>query len=284
MKVQEVLGGFDRNNYVSERIYATARDGVKVPISIVYKKGYHKDGTQPLLLYAYGSYGYSSDPSFSAARLSLLDRGFAFAIAHIRGGQEMGRQWYEDGKLLKKQNTFNDFVDCGDYLVAQKYTGKENLFAMGGSAGGLLMGAVVNMRPDLFKGVVAAVPFVDVVTTMLDETIPLTTFEWDEWGDPHKKEYYDYMLSYSPYDQVESKDYPAMLVTTGLHDSQVQYWEPAKWVAKLRTMKTDKNPLLLHTNMDAGHGGQSGRFRAFKEVAMEYAFMLDLAGKVKVKG
>ncbi|MBK9016041.1 MAG: S9 family peptidase, partial [Saprospiraceae bacterium] len=284
MKVQEVLGGFDRNNYVSERIYATARDGVKVPISIVYKKGFQKDGTQPLLLYAYGSYGYSSDPSFSAARLSLLDRGFAFAIAHIRGGQEMGRQWYDDGKLLKKQNTFNDFVDCGDYLVAQKYTGKDHLFAMGGSAGGLLMGAVVNMRPDLFKGVVAAVPFVDVVTTMLDETIPLTTFEWDEWGDPHKKEYYDYMLSYSPYDQVAKKDYPAMLVTTGLHDSQVQYFEPAKWVAKLRTMKTDKNPLLLHTNMDAGHGGQSGRFRAFREVALEYAFMLDLAGKVKVKG
>lgn len=284
LKQQEVLGGFDRNNYVSERIYATARDGVKVPISIVYRKGFKKDGTQPLLLYAYGSYGASMDPTFSSARLSLLDRGFAYAIAHIRGGQEMGRQWYEDGKLLKKQNTFNDFVDCGDYLVNQKYTGKENLFAMGGSAGGLLMGAVVNMRPDLFKGVVAAVPFVDVVTTMLDETIPLTTFEWDEWGDPHKKEYYDYMLSYSPYDQVEAKDYPALLVTTGLHDSQVQYWEPAKWVAKLRTMKTDKNPLLLHTNMDAGHGGQSGRFRAFREVAMEYAFILDLAGKAKVKG
>ncbi len=284
MKVQEVLGGFDRNNYESERVYATARDGVKVPISIVYKKGFKKDGTQPLLLYAYGSYGSSSDPSFSAARLSLLDRGFAFAIAHIRGGQEMGRQWYDDGKLLKKKNTFNDFVDCGDHLVAQKYTGKDHLFAMGGSAGGLLMGAVLNMRPDLFKGVVAAVPFVDVVTTMLDETIPLTTFEWDEWGDPHKKEYYDYMLSYSPYDQVEKKDYPAILVTTGLHDSQVQYFEPAKWVAKLRTMKTDKNPLLMHTNMDAGHGGQSGRFRAFREVAMEYAFMLDLAGKVKIKG
>jgi oligopeptidase B len=284
MKQQEVLGGFDKNNYVTERVYATAKDGTKVPISIVYKKGFKKDGTQPLLLYAYGSYGSSTDPYFSSARLSLLDRGFAYAIAHIRGGQEMGRQWYDDGKLLKKKNTFTDFVDCGDYLVAQKYTGKDNLFAMGGSAGGLLMGAVVNMRPDLFKGVVAAVPFVDVVTTMLDETIPLTTFEWDEWGDPHKKEYYDYMLSYSPYDNVEKKDYPAILVTTGLHDSQVQYFEPAKWMAKLRTMKTDKNPLLLHTNMDAGHGGQSGRFRAFKEVAMEYAFMLDLAGKVKVKG
>jgi oligopeptidase B len=284
LKQQEVLGGFDKNNYVSERIYATARDGVKVPISIVYKKGFKKDGTQPLLLYAYGSYGYSIDPSFNAARLSLLDRGFAFAIAHIRGGQEMGRQWYEDGKLLKKKNTFTDFIDCGEYLIAQQYTGKDQLFAMGGSAGGLLMGAVVNMRPDLFKGVVAAVPFVDVVTTMLDESIPLTTFEWDEWGDPRQKEYYDYMLSYSPYDQVEKKDYPAMLVTTGLHDSQVQYFEPAKWVAKLREMKTDNNPLLLHTNMDAGHGGQSGRFRAYRETAMEYAFMLDLAGKVKVKG
>lgn len=284
MKQQEVLGGFDKNNYTSERIYATAQDGTKVPISIVYRKGFKKDGTQPLLLYAYGSYGASMDPSFSSARLSLLDRGFAFAIAHIRGGQEMGRQWYEDGKLLKKKNTFTDFVDCGDYLVAQKYTSPDHLFAMGGSAGGLLMGAVVNMRPDLFKGVVAAVPFVDVVTTMLDESIPLTTFEWDEWGDPHKKEFYDYMLSYSPYDQVKAQAYPALLVTTGLHDSQVQYWEPAKWVAKLRTMKTDKNPLLLHTNMDAGHGGQSGRFRAFREVAMEYAFMLDLAGKVKVKG
>lgn len=284
MKQQEVLGGFDKNNYQSERIYATARDGVKVPVSIVYRKGFKKDGTQPLLLYAYGSYGYSVDPSFNSARLSLLDRGFAYAIAHIRGGQEMGRQWYEDGKLLKKKNTFTDFIDCAEHLIAEKYTDKDHLFAMGGSAGGLLMGAVVNMRPDLFKGIVAAVPFVDVVTTMLDETIPLTTFEWDEWGDPHKKEYYDYMLSYSPYDQVEAKDYPAMLVTTGLHDSQVQYWEPAKWVAKLREMKTDKNPLLLHTNMDAGHGGQSGRFRAYREVAMEYAFMLDLAGKVKLKG
>ncbi len=284
MKEQEVLGGFDKNNYQSERVMATAKDGVKVPVSIVYRKGFKKDGKQPLLLYAYGSYGASMDPSFSAARLSLLDRGFAYAIAHIRGGQEMGRQWYEDGKLLKKKNTFTDYIDCAEYLIAQKYTSKENLFAQGGSAGGLLMGAVVNMRPDLFKGVVAAVPFVDVVTTMLDESIPLTTFEWDEWGDPHQKEYFDYMLSYSPYDQVEAKDYPAMLVTTGLHDSQVQYWEPAKWVAKLRVMKTDKNPLLLHTNMDAGHGGQSGRFRAFKETAMQYSFLLDLAGKAKLKG
>ena len=283
-KQQEVLGGFDRNNYVSERIYAKARDGVQVPISIVYKKGFEKNGQQPLLLYAYGSYGSSMDPSFRSTRLSLLDRGFAFAIAHIRGGQELGRDWYENGKLLKKKNTFTDFIDCGEYLIQEKYTGKDGLFAMGGSAGGLLMGAVVNMRPDLFKGVVAAVPFVDVVTTMLDETIPLTTFEWDEWGDPHKKEYYEYMLSYSPYDQVEAKDYPAMLVTTGLHDSQVQYWEPAKWVAKLRDMKTDSNPLLLHTNMEAGHGGASGRFEALKETALEFAFMLDLAGKVKVKG
>ncbi len=283
-KQQEVLGGFDSNNYESERIYATARDGAKVPVSIVYRKGFKKDGTQPLLLYAYGSYGASMDPSFRSTRLSLLDRGFAYAIAHIRGGQEMGRQWYEDGKLLNKKNTFTDYIDCGDFLVNEKYTSKDNLFAMGGSAGGLLMGAVVNMRPDLFKGVVAAVPFVDVVTTMLDETIPLTTFEWDEWGDPHKKEYYDYMLSYSPYDQVEAKGYPAMMVTTGLHDSQVQYWEPAKWVAKLRDQKTDGNPLLLHTNMEAGHGGASGRFRSLKETAMEFAFMLDLAGKVKVKG
>ena len=284
LKEQEVLGGFDKNNYQSERILATVRDGVKVPVSIVYRKGFQKDGSQPLLLYAYGSYGYSIDPSFNAARLSLLDRGFAFAIAHIRGGQEMGRQWYEDGKLLNKKNTFTDFIDCGKHLVAENYTSPDQLFAMGGSAGGLLMGAVVNMEPDLFKGVVAAVPFVDVVTTMLDETIPLTTFEWDEWGDPRKKEYYDYMLSYSPYDNVEAKDYPAMLVTTGLHDSQVQYWEPAKWVAKLRDLKTDNNPLLMHTNMEAGHGGASGRFRSYKETAMQYAFMLDLAGKIPPKG
>ncbi len=283
-KQQEVLGGFDRANYSTERIYATARDGAKVPLSIVYRKGFEKDGSRPLLLYAYGSYGLSLDPSFSSTRLSLLDRGFAFAIAHIRGGQEMGRDWYEDGKLLKKKNTFTDFIDCAEFLIAEKYTSSENLFAMGGSAGGLLMGAVVNMRPELFKGVVAAVPFVDVVTTMLDETIPLTTFEWDEWGDPNEKAYYEYMLSYSPYDQVEPKGYPAMMVTTGLHDSQVQYWEPAKWVAKLREMKTDNNPLLLHTNMEAGHGGASGRFNALKETALEYAFLLDLAGKVKVKG
>ncbi len=279
LKQQEVLGGFDPKNYQTERVYVTARDGAKVPVSIVYRKGFKKDGKSPLLLYAYGSYGASMDPSFSSSRLSLLDRGFAYAIAHIRGGQEMGRQWYEDGKLLKKKNTFTDYIDCAEWLVQNKYTAKNNLYAMGGSAGGLLMGAVVNMRPDLFKGVVAAVPFVDVVTTMLDESIPLTTFEFDEWGNPKNKEYYDYMKSYSPYDNVEAKDYPAIMVTTGLHDSQVQYWEPAKWVAKMRALKTDKNPLLLHTNMEAGHGGASGRFRALKEIAMEYAFLLDLAGK-----
>ncbi|WP_040006499.1 S9 family peptidase [Fibrisoma limi] len=283
LKQQEVLGGFDKNNYVSERVYATARDGVKVPISLVYRKGTRKDGSAPLLQYSYGSYGYSTDPGFSSTRLSLLDRGFIYAIAHIRGGQEMGRRWYEDGKMLKKKNTFNDFVDCSEFLVKNKYTSSDKLFAMGGSAGGLLMGAVINQAPQLYRGVVAAVPFVDVVTTMLDETIPLTTGEFEEWGNPKEKKYYDYMLSYSPYDNVEKKAYPNLLVTTGLHDSQVQYWEPAKWVAKLRTMKTNTNPgqetqLLLHTNMEAGHGGASGRFQALKEVALEYAFMLNLVG------
>lgn len=279
LKQQEVLGGFDPNNYQSERAMVTARDGAKVPVSIVYRKGFEKNGKAPLLLYGYGSYGASMDPYFSSTRLSLLDRGFVYVIAHIRGGEEMGRQWYEDGKLLNKKNTFTDFIDCAEWLLENNYTNKDKLFAMGGSAGGLLMGAVVNMRPDLWKGVVAAVPFVDVVTTMLDESIPLTTFEFDEWGNPKNKEYYDYMKSYSPYDNVEAKDYPAMMITTGLHDSQVQYWEPAKWVAKMREMKTDKNPLLMHTNMEAGHGGASGRFRALKETAMEYAFLLDLAGK-----
>jgi oligopeptidase B len=279
LKQQEVLGGFNPADYQTERTYVTARDGAKIPVSIVYKKGFKKDGKGPLLLYAYGSYGASMDPSFSSSRLSLLNRGFGYAIAHIRGGQEMGRQWYEDGKLLKKKNTFNDYIDCAEWLIKNNYTNKENIYAMGGSAGGLLMGAVVNMRPDLFKGVIAAVPFVDVITTMLDESIPLTTFEFDEWGNPKNKEYYDYMKSYSPYDNVEAKDYPAMLVTTGLHDSQVQYFEPAKWIAKMREMKTDKNPLLLHTNMEAGHGGASGRFKALKDVAMQYAFLLDLAGK-----
>ena len=278
LKQQEVLGGFDKENYQSERLYATAKDGTKVPISLVYRKGFEKDGKRPLLLYGYGSYGNSMEPYFSSTRLSLLDRGFAYAIAHIRGGEEMGRHWYEDGKLLNKKNTFTDFIDCGDYLVENNYTNNDKLFAMGGSAGGLLMGAIINMRPEMWKGVVAAVPFVDVVTTMLDESIPLTTFEFDEWGNPKDSVYYDYIKSYSPYDNVEAKEYPAMLVTTGLHDSQVQYWEPAKWVAKLREMKTDSNPLLLHTNMEAGHGGASGRFRRLKETAMEYAFFLDLAG------
>lgn len=278
MKQQEVVGGHNPQDYQSERLYATAKDGTKVPVSLVYKKGTKLDGNAPLLLYAYGSYGATMDAGFSSTRLSLLDRGFVYAIAHIRGGQEMGRHWYEDGKLLKKKNTFTDFIDCADYLVAQKYTSKEKLFAMGGSAGGLLMGAVTNMRPDLWRGVVSAVPFVDVVTTMLDETIPLTTFEFDEWGNPKNKEYYDYMKSYSPYDNIEAKNYPNILVTSGYWDSQVQYWEPAKYVAKLREMKTDQNLLLFWCNMDAGHGGKSGRFEALKEVALEYVFMFDLLG------
>ncbi len=283
LKQQEVVGGYDADKYASERIYATAKDGTQIPISIVYKKGVKKDGSDPLLLYGYGSYGATMEPYFSSVRLSLLDRGFIYAIAHIRGGEEMGRQWYENGKLLKKKNTFTDFIDCGQYLVDNKYTSKENLFAQGGSAGGLLMGAVINMAPDMWKGAIAAVPFVDVVTTMLDESIPLTTGEFDEWGNPKDEDYYHYIKSYSPYDNIEAKDYPALLVTTGLHDSQVQYWEPAKWVAKLRELKTDKNPLILHTNMEAGHGGASGRFKRFKETAMQYAFLLDLAGKTDLK-
>lgn len=276
MKEQEVLGVFNKEDYQTERLFATARDGVQVPISIVYKKGFKKDGSQPLLQYAYGSYGYSIDPYFSAARLSLLDRGFAFAIAHIRGGQEMGRPWYENGKMLQKKNTFFDFIDVSEYLIQEKWTSKDKLFANGGSAGGLLMGAIINYRPDLYKGILAAVPFVDVVTTMLDETIPLTTGEWEEWGNPKEKVYYDYMKSYSPYDNVVAQDYPNMLVTTGLHDSQVQYWEPAKWVAKLRELKTDNNILLMHCDMSTGHGGASGRFQRFKEVARDYAFVLSL--------
>ncbi len=278
LKRQEVVGTFNPDDYISERKMVQASDGTMVPLSIVYKKGFKKDGTAPVLLYGYGSYGISMDPYFSSARLSLLDRGFGFAIAHIRGGQEMGRQWYEDGKFLHKKNTFTDFIDCGDFLVREKYAAKDKLFASGGSAGGLLMGAVLNMRPDLWKGVIAAVPFVDVVNTMLDESIPLTTGEFDEWGNPKDITYYNYMLSYSPYDNVRRVDYPAMLVTTGYWDSQVQYWEPAKWVAKLRDYKTDQNPLLLYCNMDTGHGGASGRFKRFKETAMEYAFLLDLAG------
>ena len=282
-KRDEVLGDFDPDRYTTERLHATAEDGTQVPISLVYRTDlFTRDGTNPLLLYGYGSYGYSLDASFSASRLSLLDRGFVYAIAHVRGGEEMGRSWYEDGKLLQKKNTFTDFIACGEHLVAQQYADPERLFAMGGSAGGLLMGAVVNMRPDLFTGVVAAVPFVDVVTTMLDDRIPLTTSEYDEWGNPNDSTYYDYILSYSPYDNVTAQDYPHLLVTTGLHDSQVQYWEPAKWVAKLRTTKTDDHRLLLKTNMEAGHGGASGRYKRYKETAFEYAFLLDLAGVTSV--
>lgn len=280
-KQTEVLDPeFSSENYVSERLYAVARDGAKVPISLVYRKGFEKNGNAPLLLYGYGSYGNSIDPYFSSVRLSLLDRGVAFAIAHIRGGQEMGRAWYEEGKLLKKKNTFNDFIDCAEFLIEEKYTSSENLFAQGGSAGGLLVGTVMNMRPDLWKGVLAGVPFVDVVSTMLDETIPLTTGEFDEWGNPMDEEFYHYMLSYSPYDNIEEKSYPNLLITTGYWDSQVQYWEPAKWIAKLRDKRTNENRLLMYCNMDVGHGGASGRFERFKEVALEYAFILDLAGKM----
>ena len=276
-KEQQVLGGkFDKNNYTEERIWATAKDGTKVPISMVYRKGLNKDGKNPLLLYAYGSYGHSMDATFSSTRLTLLDRGFVFAIAHIRGGEDLGRQWYEDGKLLKKKNTFTDFVDCSKFVIEQKYTSPEHLYAEGGSAGGLLMGAIVNLAPELYHGIIAQVPFVDVITTMLDESIPLTTGEYDEWGNPNVKKYYNYMLSYSPYDNVKKHKYPNMYVSTGLHDSQVQYWEPAKWVAKLRNMKTDDSVLFLDTNMDAGHGGASGRFEAIKELAKEYSFLLDL--------
>lgn len=278
-KRQKIIGGHDPEEYKSERLMVEARDGVKIPLSIVYKNDTPMDGTSPLLLYAYGSYGSSTEAFFSSARLSLLDRGMIFAIAHVRGGQEMGRHWYEDGRLLNKKNTFTDFIDCAEFLVNEQYTNTNQLFAMGGSAGGLLMGAIVNMRPDLWKGVVAAVPFVDVVTTMLDETIPLTTGEYSEWGNPNEEEYYHYIKSYSPYDNIEAKEYPNMLVTTGLHDSQVQYWEPAKWVAKLRELKTDDNMLLLHCNMEAGHGGASGRFKRFKEIALEYAFILTLADR-----
>jgi oligopeptidase B len=269
-------GAFNSENYQSERVWVTARDGVKVPVSLVYHKAFfnHKN---PLLIYAYGSYGYSMDIGFSSANLSLLDRGFVYAVAHIRGGEELGRDWYETGKLLTKQNTFNDFIDVSKSLVEQNYGDKERVFAMGGSAGGLLMGVIINQAPELYKGVVAAVPFVDIVSTMLDDTIPLTTGEYDEWGNPNEKNYYDYMLSYSPYDQVSAQDYPNMLVTTGLHDSQVQYWEPAKWVAKLREMKTDNNQLLLYTDMESGHGGKSGRFQHFEDTAREFAFLLDLA-------
>ncbi|MCH2033602.1 MAG: S9 family peptidase [Tenacibaculum sp.] len=281
-KEQEVLGGkFKKENYVSKRIWVTARDGKKVALSIVHRKDTKIDKNTPVLQYAYGSYGYTIPDGFSTTRLSLLDRGFIFALAHIRGSQYLGREWYEDGKMLNKKNTFTDFVDCSKYLIDNGYTSPEHLYAMGGSAGGLLMGAVVNMNPELYNGVIAAVPFVDVISTMLDDSIPLTTGEYDEWGNPNDKDYYDYIKSYSPYDQVEAKEYPNMLVTTGLHDSQVQYWEPAKWVAKLRELKTDNNQLYLHTNMEAGHGGASGRFNSLKETAREYSFFLALEDKLE---
>ena len=280
-KEQEVLGGlFDKENYKEERLWATARDGVKVPMSLVYRKDTVLGENTPILQYAYGSYGSTIDPYFSTVRLSLLDRGFVFAIAHIRGGEYLGRRWYETGKLLQKKNTFTDFIDCSKFLIAQNMTSANHLYAMGGSAGGLLMGAIINMQPDIYNGVIAAVPFVDVVTTMLDDSIPLTTGEYDEWGNPNEKDYYDYMKSYSPYDNVIAQEYPNMLVTTGLHDSQVQYFEPAKWVAKLRELKTDNHILLMNTNMEAGHGGASGRFESLREVAKEYAFLLDLEGKI----
>ena len=256
-----------------------ARDGAQIPVSLVYRSGFARHGSNPLLQYGYGAYGLSMDPSFSSPRLSLLDRGFVYAIAHVRGGQEMGRAWYDFGRKLHKKNTFNDFLDVTRALAERGYAAKDKIFAMGGSAGGLLMGAAANFGAQDYRAIVAQVPFVDVVTTMLDDTIPLTTNEYDEWGDPNEREYYDYMLSYSPYDNVSRKAYPAMLVTTGLWDSQVQYYEPAKWVAKLRALKTDQNRLLLHVEMEAGHGGKSGRFQRYREIAMEYAFLLDeLAG------
>lgn len=276
LKQQKVLGGFDKEEYKAERIWATARDGAEVPMSIVYKKGTKLNANTPLLLYGYGSYGHTIDPYFSPSRLSLLDRGFVFAIAHIRGSQMMGREWYNKGKMLNKLNTFNDFIDCAEHLINLNYTSSKHLYAMGGSAGGLLMGTIINLRPELWNGVIAAVPFVDVVTTMLDETIPLTTGEFDEWGNPKNEDYYRYIKSYSPYDNIETKNYPNLLVTTGLHDSQVQYWEPAKWVALLREKKTDQNKLMMLTNMEFGHSGASGRFEVYKEIALEYAFLLDL--------
>lgn len=278
MKQDEVLGGFSPDNYESKRLWARAADSTMIPLSVVYRRGFVRNGKAPLLLYAYGSYGNSTDPGFRSNIISLLDRGFVYAIAHVRGGSEMGRWWYEDGKLLKKKNSFTDFNDCAQFLVNEKYTSTDRLFAQGGSAGGLLIGAVINIQPGLFKGAIAAVPFVDVVTTMLDTSIPLTTFEWDEWGDPRIKEYYDYMLSYSPYDQVKGQRYPNIIVTTGFWDSQVQYWEPVKWVAKLRDMKKDNNLIIMDINMSAGHGGASGRFERNRVTALQYAFILDLAG------
>jgi oligopeptidase B len=283
LKQDEVRGGFDPANYRTERLIVPARDGAGVPVTLVYRVDrFARDGSHPILLYGYGSYGASIPPYFDAERLSLLDRGFGYAIAHIRGSQTLGRRWYEGGKLFEKKNTFTDFIDVGDYLAREGWADPRRMFAMGGSAGGLLMGAVMNMRPELFRGVIAHVPWVDIVTTMLDSSIPLTTSEYDEWGDPNDPEYYEYMLSYSPYDNVEAKDYPALLVTTGLNDSQVQYWEPAKWVAKLRALKTDDNLLLLHTNMGAGHGGASGRYDRYRETARDWAFLLHLASPALV--
>ena len=278
LKQEEILGGHAPSNYITERIWGTSHDGEKIPMSLVYKKGFKKDGNAPVLLYGYGSYGHTIDPSFSISRLSLLNRGFAFAIAHVRGSEYLGRNWYEEGKMLNKKNTFYDFIACGEKLVEDGFTNPKHLYAYGGSAGGLLIGAVVNMKPDLFNGAIAAVPFVDVVTTMLDESIPLTVGEYEEWGNPNETKYYNYMKSYSPYDQVVAQDYPNILVTAGYHDSQVQYWEPAKWVAKLRNLKTDTNQLLLFTNMEFGHSGSSGRFESLKEVTLEYAFLLQLEG------
>ena len=281
LKREEVLGGFDTANYQTERVYVTARDGQRVPVSIVYRKPFKKDATRPLLLYGYGSYGASMDATFNPMRVSLLDRGFVYAIAHIRGGQEMGRAWYDDGKLLKKKNTFTDFIDSAEFLIREKYADPKRVYAWGGSAGGLLVGAVVTMRPDLWAGAIADVPFVDVVTTMLDDSIPLTTAEYDEWGNPNEQKYYEYILSYSPYDQTKAERYPSLLVTTGLHDSQVQYWEPAKWVARLRALRKDNNRLLLRTEMKAGHGGLTARDDRYRETAFRYAFLLDLAGTSK---
>ena len=280
LKEEEVLGGFDKSEYQTTRVFATAADGAEIPISLVWRRDLDRSRPQPLLLYGYGAYGISSDPAFQSPRLSLIDRGFIFAIAHIRGGQEKGRPWYEAGRLEHKMNTFTDFIAASEHLIAGGWTDSDRLFALGGSAGGLLMGAIANMRPDLYRGIVSLVPFVDVVTTMLDETIPLTTFEYDEWGNPNVEKDYRTMLAYSPYDNIAAQDYPAILVLTGLHDSQVQYWEPAKWVAKLRATKTDDNPVLLHVNMDAGHGGSSGRFRRHRETAMMWAWLLELAGLV----
>jgi oligopeptidase B len=278
LKRDPVVGSFDPANYRTEFLFAPSRDGTRIPVSLVYRMGQARDGSAPLLQYAYGAYGLSTDPSFSSARLSLIDRGFVYAIAHVRGGQEMGRAWYDDGRKLHKKHSFADFIDVTRHLVAERYAAKDKVFAMGGSAGGLLTGAVANLSPGDYRGIVAQVPFVDVVTTMLDDSIPLTTNEYDEWGNPQVREEYEYMLSYSPYDNVRSQDYPAMFITTGLWDSQVQYYEPAKWIAKLRALKTDENPMFLHIDMEAGHGGKSGRFQRYREIAMEYAFVLDQAG------